>query len=481
MQAFSILNWMVLMAWCINGIMGSAHALMSRYNSVLQPLESPLSLFIAGSVSEKEYFTYGHTVFYQWSRSENSLAPSFFPSQQGLVVNNEGKGDVDPSWVGVYPTAGTAYTSNLTFIPERRVLGCILHARYQAPLLFKGVFLQARMPFMHITHELQVKESVQKESIVTGGEEAVLPFLKDDEGLSFGRIVSNKQTITGVSDSALSLGYCRNGYSYSACAQIGIKVGLANAGNGKTVFEPLLSTRPGLHWYTTFEGTQKLFKTASNIDFFVKGGVTHESNITPSLHYRTYDKKGQPFSRFLYYKDTEQGNYGYVDKSSNGVNFFTLPTEIRSNRGEISGAVEALYFHHRFSAGVRYEWQGAEKIEKVIWPKRTFSIPAPITGANRWMPAAHIATPFLLHDGGSKMLPGHPPSDTPALLKEFDCDKASATMPARHSWIGHMSYQYAFTTSFIQGQIILGGSYEFLGGGPVLPMTSIWMKIAFTC
>jgi|GEM_PF-2164414 len=424
-----------------------------------------------------------HTVFYQESYKGDNTRPYFFGGEKTeLRFDQDSKGDINPRWVHTFAKDGDPLTSVMSIAPQRVSKGVVLSLTQNLSSLHKGAWVRMVVPFVHATHRLGITESMTGTVDESSSFKTITQAL-NFENWRFGKWSEKSLTLKGMDDLLVQAGVDVSSYGLQKYyAELSVPLG--NKPTGGYLFEPI--TGAGGHAGLGFgiDSSIPLFKT-SQISFSLRNKMQYRYLFSQKQK-RTFDLKGQPFSRYLLYLDTFLGvNTNYFYYGGNGVNFFTRDVLVHPGAtGQSVNALVCTYKNHEFSLGYGFWWRNSESVSFTGSRQREFAVPAkgiPDLG-RQWLPSPLVKEPwFALHKGTEVAQ-----NDAGVVLataaadavQESDLDVQSGSVPFSASQSFSCSYRGRFVwQESVVCSLRLGGSYEMAYNAASMNSLSVWATL----
>ena len=456
--------------------------------------EQPRTLYIPRSVSSYSFLTdqprsdglknkkiasLSHTLVYQESANAKKSTPFFLgdDATQILIRENE-LGDINSDWLHIESALNTEYASSITVAPKRTVFGVCLRNHYYLDSLFEGLWVAAVVPVVQVTHELRPSEIVAPTTKVDPQSEfsSVLSAL-DWDNWRAAKWSQHEQSIIGVDDVIAQIGLTINGPMASTQdVSLEIALPLGHRPTGQYLFEPLIGSQGSVGVGGSIKTVVPLIKRGELFLSYV-GNLNYRYYFN-NHQQRLFDLKGQPFSRYLVYMDTDLPAHisNVAVKASNGSNFFSRDTIVTPGAtGNSVTSLQASYAQYKLQAGYLYWWRVAEQIQFTAPLDRTFAVPSPRGFSSGdspvpiWLSGAQITDKFSPDDLAL--------SSVPAVVHDIEFDLDSGAMPQVASHTLFVEGQSEWQGEAVSATVKLGIAYEFAKNPAVLDSVHVWCGI----
>jgi hypothetical protein len=425
----------------------------------------------------------GHTAIYQDSYNGSKNAPFFLGgNKQEVSVAQDESGDLNSEWFHIESAEGSDYASALSVAPDRSAVGVCIRAQYFLDQCLKGLWFGVALPVVHVTHTLNPVEVKKSTTVVAQDSQfSSVSRALDWDNWRAGKWSSVAQSITGVDDIVTQLGIDIDG-PRGSLQQLALElvIPVGSKATGQYLFEPLLGMQGSLAIGISLKTVSEIVKLNDVCQLLYVGHVGYRYH-TRSSQSRLFDLKGQPFSRYLIYMDTDliPNDTNVALKASNGTNFFLR--ECLVTPGATGQSVNALQFklwRHHINLGYMYWWRVAEQLSFAAPMDRTFAVPSPqgvsVGGSplQVWMTGPQITDHYLAADPAV--------STSPAVVRDIEFDIDSGAMPYVASHTLFLDYSSSFVHRSMTCTVRFGGGYEFSQVPAVLDTLHVWCGIGIT-
>jgi hypothetical protein len=425
----------------------------------------------------------GHTAIYQDSYNGSKSAPFFLGStNREISIAQDESGVLNSEWFHIESAEESVYASTLSVTPERSAVGVCVRAQYFLDQCLNGLWVGVALPVVHVTHTLNPVEVKKSGTLVADDSQfgSVVRAL-DWDNWRAGKWSSTAQSITGVDDIVTQIGVDIDG-PRGSLQQLALElvIPVGSKATGQYLFEPLLGMQGSLAIGISLKTVSELFKLNENCQLLYVGHVGYRYH-TRSTQSRLFDLKGQPFSRYLIYMDTDliPNDTNVALKASNGTNFFLRECLVTPGAtGQSVNALQCRLGRHHINAGYMYWWRVAEQLSFAAPMDRTFAVPSPqgvsVGGSpvQVWMTGAQITDRYSAADPAV--------STSPSVVRDIEFDIDSGAMPYVASHTLFLDYSSSFVHKSMTCTVRLGGGYEFSQVPAVLDTLHIWCGIGIT-
>jgi len=425
----------------------------------------------------------GHTIVYQDSYNGSKCAPFFFGGdKKSIVVDESEEGDLNSHWFHIESAEDCLYKSTISIAPQRSTMGVCIRAQYFLDQCLKGLWVGVALPVMKVTHTLNPFEDKRATTLVSADSQfgSVVRAL-DWDNWRAGKWSSQEQSTTGIDDVVAQLGIDINGPMGSQ-QQLALElvVPVGERSTGQYLFEPLIGMQGSFALGASLKTSAQVFKLNDDCQLFYLGHVGYRY-YTCCNQSRLFDNKGQPFSRYLVYMDTElrANDTNVALKASNGTNFFLRDCQVTPGaNGQSMTAFQFRMWRHHVNVGYMFWWRVAEQLAFAAPMDRTFAVPSPQglsaddTPVQVWMTGPQITDRYLAVDPAV--------STNPAVAQDIEFDIDSGAMPYVASHTLFVDYSSSFVHDSLTCTIRVGGGYEFSSIPAVLDTLHVWCGIGIT-
>ncbi len=452
--------------------------------------------------------------FYQESSSAGDLARYFLLNgDKELTVDEKGLNDIGSEWLGLSTTT-TDFLGEFSIRPQREAVGVTVHYHWDVSNVVDGLWIEAWMAFMHVEHDLKFRECVdegeaREDTFETISEALNNPFWCFGKWKSGGACCPNQKCVsattcngacptrgvrggnndcepscpkpskcnacgtctsgslskTGIDDLLLKLGY-------SVVRQDDVRVDiygellvpLNESQTAEFVFEPMIGNggHVGLGAGIFVDGEWDL----DHGHFLAFLGDIRYRYLFSSTEKRSFDVKGKPFSRYMFY-NREGDDQFFQFFASNGINLFTEDLRVRPG-SQIEGWFAGHYRYQWINAecGYNFSYRSRDDAElKCTWQHSDSAISALFT--NEFFPDAQISdNPPTIGTGPF----------TPILQSDLDFSVAEHPSSTSHTlFIAASANEQFFGHPGLFG---IGFSYQFADGNTAMDMWTIWASLS---
>lgn len=421
-----------------------------------------------------------HSVLYQQATDTDKNIPFFFgKGKQSLRVDEGEAGDLNPQWFNIASTDDSTYKSRLFIKPERELHGVVLRVQHGLGAVCNGMWAALSVPIMTVTHRLNPSES--KDSTTVTSDETLfgsMPTALDWDNWRANKWSSVPQSYTGADDVTMQCGITLKGPRESTqrfYLEIALPVG--SRPTGQYLFEPVVNGGGHFGLGLGISTVAPVYTFCDEFHFMYVTQAQYRYHFAGKQQ-RTPDLKGQPFSRYLIYMDTDlTPNVTNVSlKAANGVNFFTRDVVVTPGAtGQSMNALQFRYKGHTINTGYLYWWHAAEQVHFEHAPLRTFAVPSPkglIGDAQAWLPSPRIENVFSAADASA--------TTSAAVLHDIEFDMDSIAMPHTASHTLFLDYNGRFTFDWVTLSPRAGFAYEMADNCAALSSWHLWVSMGVT-
>jgi len=388
----------------------------------------------------------------------------------------------------IFTQTGT-FESVLTFSPKQTYGG--LGVSYRQDFLANkdrtGFFWASiSLPVEHVRNDMELCEKVtdtgggaNPDDDVTVVANMTQAFAQTD--WQFGKIMC-AQSLTGVADVQVKLGY---EWLHPLChveAYIGATIPTGNKPTGKFVFEPVVGN--GRHGGI-------MFGSACGFDLWHNNGTSlhiewaiNNQYLFSNTQHRSFDLKGKPWSRYMeVYANQAEAQAAHdqtnlqlrANQSSDGINIFTKPMHVTPGFSYNVNAALVVNSVRGFSGEIGYNVYSRDQ-ECVSLDCGWVEGPAlkALLGDGATQPLRNI-TPNIDIDQEITPVPLADYADSIIKLEDLDLDSAAHPAYLSHTFYGTAGYRWDKRSypTFAS----LGASYEFSTvSNAVLDRWMVWGK-----
>jgi len=397
---------------------------------------------------------------------QHTLSNLILDGKSTLTFNQQGKGDVNPTWFNLMSNNTAAnYNSSVSFNPKNSQGGVLLHYYEQ----FKHLFIDVKSAVMECRSAIEITETGGGNGLNSGILNAQQALTQSD--WMYGKIGKSNQ-VAGLDDIQITLGGTKEIHSLLKSLDVlfsGFGLVQAPTGSGtkaEWLFEPQIGTN---HWGIGF-GAETMFVNKNNNMEFLIG--TNYRYLTPAQEVRSFDltDNGQ-WSRYLGVQDTYGLPTAPTTLSLPGINYMTQQAEIQG-RSQINlyTRFEKQIDEYSFELSYNYFYTQAETIGEIESRLPSYGIytltgPAGGSGGVSTSSSATINQSTTQSD----------PIGSPVLLTTSMFDKSSAAA-ASYSTSKLVARVKKTGNSFVYG---LGASIEIAQSASALSTWSIWAKFEY--
>lgn len=353
------------------------------------------------------------------------------------------------------------FDSTLSIRPKRSLYGVILGVHGNLDHILNGVFVEARVPILHVRHELNMEES-NKNALSTNSPSTIINALNQSDWI-YGRFDAQRMVKEGVDDLLFRFGYNyvdRNRFNGSLYGDVIVPLG--DGPTAKYIFEPLIgSSHIGLGF-------------GSSIDWQFYCGEIHKISIIGDarFHYRftakelrSFDLKANgPWSRYLLLSRRSGV------KPLDGINFFTRDVDVLPRSSlQLFGALHYQLEYLHVEGGYNLYYRERESVElHDNWDQESedVGIYAETAYINR------TASALTINSKASSSV-----DSTFIRIKESDFDLRSASHESVLSHKIFLGISVQYLEFDYPGRIGIGTSYEFGESNTALNQWSFWFNI----
>jgi len=425
-----------------------------------------------------------HTLFLQDSGYASKSAPFFLGNKnKSIAIREDELGDINSDWFHIESESGAPYVSALTVAPQRSTIGVCMRAQFLLDDLLKGLWFAAVVPVLHTTHTLNVSEKLSPTTRVSVDSQfsSVVPAL-DWDNWRAGKWSSAAQSRVGVDDITFQMGINIDGPLHSVQQfTIDCLLPVSDRPTGQYLFEPLVGSQGSVGLGGSVRAAVPLLHLFENCTLSYVSHLSYRYHFS-TVQNRLFDLKGQPFSRFLVYMDTDllPSITNVAIKASNGPNFFLRDTTVKPGATGQTISALRLSFRDKFTVngGYLYWWRTAEQVAFAGPQDRAFAVPSPqglSTGdspAPVWLTGAQITDSFSVLDRAI--------STSPALVQDVEFDLDSGAMRQVDSHTIFVDFCGSFIGDMVSCNFRLGGGYEFGASPAVLDSLHMWCGLGIT-
>jgi hypothetical protein len=243
------------------------------------------------------------------------------------------------------------------------------------------------------------------------------------------------------------------------------------------IFAPTLGSQGSIGLGGGVKTVAPLFSLTPSAVLSYVGYVTYRYQFDVR-QMRTFDLKGQPFSRYMIHMDTElldQIN-NVATKAANGVNFFTREVTVTPGpQGQSIHALQVNSRHHQLTTGYLYWWRVAEQMAFTRAASRSYAVPSPkglIGDQTAWLSGPQITDRYSEEDPSAAVVA--------AAVTDIEFDLDSATLPHTASHTLFADYNGVFTAGAATVTARFGVGYEIAGNSAVLGAWHMWCGIGMS-
>ncbi len=456
--------------------------------------EQPRTCYVPRSISSYIFYTdkhqapvavstkktsISHTLIYQESANASKSAPFFLGDDRtSLLINENELGEVNSDWLHIESADNAVYSSTIKIAPKKTTLGVCLHSYYSLDQLCEGLWACVVVPVVQVTHELRPSEVKKPTSIVSPDSQftSVLAAL-DWDNWRAGKWSQQEQTIIGVDDVLVQIGLRLKGPLESVQdVSLEVAMPLGHRPTGQYLFEPLIGSQGSV-------GVGGAIKTIAPLVTWGPLTLSYVGHVAYRYYFqahqpRLFDLKGQPFSRYLVYMDTDLTPHtsNVAVKASNGPNFFLRDCLVTPGAtGQSVTALQCGIGSHKLQFGYQYWWRVAEQVMFAAPLERTFATPSPrglSAGNQLWLTAPQITDKFSVDDLAT--------SSNPAVVRDIEFDIDSGAMPQVASHTVYVDFNSVWENELVAVTMRIGLGYEFGKNPAVLDSVHGWCGIGIT-
>ena len=413
------------------------------------------------------------TPFFQKSTHGEDIRSLFLPDRKEIItIAEDGWGDINSLWFSVTAPKNQAYSSTLTFFPERSSMGALFEYNQDLSFIYSRLWLALKLAVAHIEHRLNPHEEITGSKGEIAGSSSALEFL-ESSSLKYGKISRKKQSCNGI-----------DGFFIQAGGNL-LEGNRSHLDLYGSVALPVGMKPDPCYLFSPFTGRGKHTGLGVGINAGKSFCINKKNmlNLSTDLFYeyllednelRSFDLKNNgDWSRYLKLVTADHAEIGFP-----AINIFTQPLCVTPGN-RINWWTALHYVHSCWHTEIGYNlwWKQQEKVDL----SNAITIPyfAAIQDLGAFATGKELLSASTATLSQGIIGPNSVISDTEiTTLSDDDFDLYSATQKESRSstFYGTIGYETPFIKKYPL-LVSLAGSYEFFQTKTMLHTYTLWINL----